>query len=166
MLIRPETPADHAGITAVEIEAFAVHPYSQQTEHLIVDALRSAHALSISLVAELDGRIVGHIAFSPATINGAACNWYLLGPIGVALKHQRCGIGSRLVEAGLSELLRRGAAGCVLVGDPAYYTRFGFRSDPALTFEGVPPENFMVLHLTTHHPTGRVDHHPAFLVTA
>jgi putative acetyltransferase len=163
--IRPETPGDHDAITAVLIEAFADHPYSHQTEHLIVEELRRSKALIVSLVAEIDAQVVGHIAFSPVAINDAECQWFALGPIGVARRFQRRGIGGQLIKAGLDALRSLGAEGCVLVGDPAYYLRFGFRQDPALTMEGVPPENLMALPLGEHRPQGRVTHHPAFSVS-
>lgn len=124
--IRPESPADYDAIRHVNVEAFRIHPYSQQTEHLIVEALRAAGALEISLVAEVDGEVVGHIAFSAARIGDTTEGWFLLGPVAVLSGSQGSGIGNALVEAGLEQLRSRGAAGCVLVGDPAFYQRFGF----------------------------------------
>jgi putative acetyltransferase len=164
MEIRPETPTDHDAITSILIEAFGDHPYSHQTEHLIVIELRRAGALTISLVAEMDGQVVGHIAFSPVTINGAQCLWYALGPVAVARRLWRRGIGRQLIEAGLEGLRGMGAHGCVLVGDPAFYTCFGFQPDPALTMEGVPPQYFMALAFDEQRARGRVEHHPAFAV--
>ena len=166
MLIRPEIARDWEAIERVHIEAFSNHPYSRQTEHLIVNALRAAGALAVSLVAELDGEVVGHIAFSLARIGGRDCRWYVLGPVGVLPDYQRRGIGKELVRAGIEAIRELGAAGCVLVGDPAYYTRLGFTHDPALTLEGVPPENLMCLPLGGHVPQGEVSHHEAFWVTA
>lgn len=162
MIIRPETTQDFDGIRAVNVAAFASHPFSQQTEHLIVEALRDAEALSISLVADLDGEIVGHVAFSEAEIGGSAPGWYLLGPIAVLPERQGRGIGRALVERGLAELRLRGASGCVLVGDPAFYTRFGFASCPGVTCEGVPDENVLCLAMKGQQPTGEVRYHPAF----
>jgi putative acetyltransferase len=104
MEIRSENSRDHDAITAILIEAFADHPYSHQTEHLIVDALRRAKALSVSLVAETDKQVVGHIAFSPVTIDGEDCRWFALGPVAVARRLQRRGIGRQLIEAGLNAL--------------------------------------------------------------
>ena len=166
MTIRPETPADFAAIAAVHIAAFAHHPYSRQTEHMIVDALRAAGALSVSLVAELDGQVAGHIAFSPVRIGGRACRWYGAGPLGVLPALQRRGIGKALVRAGLEAIGGLGAEGCVLVGDPAYYTRLGFTHSPGLSMEHVPAENLLCLRLTGEMPNGAVEHHPAFWVTA
>jgi putative acetyltransferase len=164
MMIRPETAADCAAIRDILIAAFANHPYSHQTEHLIVEALRAANALSVGLVAEVDGKVAGHIAFSLAQIDGADCRWFMLGPIAVTPGLQRQGIGKTLIRAGLDVLRNREAQGCVLVGDPAYYLRLGFQNCPALTMEGVPPENLMCLSMTEQVPQGRVTHHAAFSV--
>lgn len=71
MMIRPEWADDYDAIRRILIAAFADHPYSRATEHLIVDALRASDALTVALVAELDGKVVGHIAFSPVKIDGA-----------------------------------------------------------------------------------------------
>jgi len=164
VLIRPENPGDHAPIRDINIAAFANHPYSHQTEHLIVDALRAADALTVSLVAEIDGDVVGHIAFSSVKINGTECKWFALGPIAVAPAHQRQGIGQRLVRTGLETIRNLGAEGCFLVGDPAFYRRFGFENNPALRMEGVPPEVVMCLPMGDRMPEGSVTHHPAFSV--
>lgn len=165
MKIRPETPGDYGAIEHVHMAAFAVHPYSRQTEHLIVNALRADHALAVSLVAEIDGKVVGHIAFSPAKIEGRECGWFILGPIGVLPDHQRRGIGRELIRAGLEALGSLAAEGCVLVGDPAYYARLGFTHNPALAMQGVPAQNLMYLSISGCIPHGCVSHHPAFLAT-
>ena len=166
MIIRPEVPGDFAAIRTINIDAFANHPFSQQTEHLIVEALRDAGALTISLVAEDDDAVIGHVAFSPALIDGKDLNWFTLGPIAVSPARQRRGVGARLIEAGIEALRLRDANGCLLVGDPAYYLRFGFRHSPSLTVEHVPAEYFMCLPLAGEIPHGTVSHHPAFYVTA
>jgi len=145
--IRTESPADYEPIRHVNVEAFSDHPYSRQTEHLIVETLREDDALEISLVAEVDGQVVGHIAFSAAHMGDTEEGWFLLGPIGVLPAFQGAGIGSALVEAGLEELRSRGAEGCVLVGDPAFYQRFGFTHPEGVTCEGVPDENVLCLAL-------------------
>lgn len=102
MTIRPETPQDRDAIEKVHLAAFANHPYSRQTEHLIVNALRAARALTVSFVAEVDGEVAGHIAFSPARIDGHDCGWYVLGPVGVLPERQRQGIGKALIREGLA----------------------------------------------------------------
>jgi putative acetyltransferase len=164
MIIRPETANDYAAIRNILIAAFANHPYSHQTEHLIVEALRAANALTVGLVAEVDGNVVGHIAFSPIKINGVDCMWFALGPIAVLEDFQRQGIAKGLIEEGLRVIRSLCAQGCVLVGDPAFYNRFGFHNNPALVMEGVPPENFMCLSMTEQIPHGHVMHHAAFSV--
>jgi putative acetyltransferase len=128
-------------------------------------ALRAAGALTISLVAEAGGKVVGHIAFSPATIADGSLNWYGLGPISVLPAYQQQGIGKALMREGLLRLKAVGAKGCVLAGDPGYYERFGFRSFPVLIHEGVPPENFLVLPFGKHEPRGVVEFHPGFSAT-
>jgi putative acetyltransferase len=162
MTIRNEREADIKAISDVTIAAFADQPYSRQTEHFIIDALRAADAMAISLVAEIDGAVVGHIAFSPVTIAGNDCDWYGMGPVSVLPELQRQGIGSALVNEGLRLLKDMGGKGCVLVGDPNYYTRFGFRNLPELTLDGVPPEVFMGLPLGEDIPSGAVMFHEAF----
>lgn len=163
-MIRPETKADYPAIRQILIEAFADHPFSRQTEHLIVEELRRAEAMTLALVAEREGRVVGHIAFSPVWIAGKDCGWYALGPVAVTPALQRQGIGRQLVTESLAALKQRGAAGCILVGDPDYYRRFGFDNDPNITMEGVPPEVIMTLPLADAKPRGQVTHHKAFHV--
>jgi len=164
--IRPETPSDEEAIEEVTRRAFLSHPYSHQTEQFIIRALRADHALSVSLVAEGAGRVVGHIALSPVSISDGAAGWYGLGPISVEPERQGRGIGRALMERGLVELRRIGANGCVLVGDPAFYSRFGFASNPALVLEGVPPEFFLALPLGTASAQGNVRFHAAFQATS
>jgi putative acetyltransferase len=163
--VRDETPHDVSAIRTINIAAFRDHPYSQQTEHLIVEALRDAGALELSLVAEV-GVVVGHIAFSSARIGDASPGWYLVGPMAVDPQHQGHGVGRALIEAGLSVLRSRGASGFVLVGDPAFYGRFGFRRYPGVTCAGVPDENVLCLPVGAAVPGGEVRHHPAFYVRA
>lgn len=166
MIIRPERETDLPAIDRINLEAFKDHPYSHQTEHLIVRALRAAGALTLSLVAEAEGEVVGHIAFSPALIDGQDLGWYTLGPVAVLPGHQGQGIGAALVREGLDGLNALGAKGCVLVGDPGYYKRFGFRNLLSLRVDDVPPDYFMGLPLVGDIPSGLVTHHPAFFVTA
>jgi len=163
MIVRPETDRDLDAIREVNIVAFQGHPYSQQTEHLIVEALRAAGALELSLVADSGGDVVGHVAFSAAEIGGLSTGWFLLGPVAVRPARQGEGIGRALVETGLDALRSRGASGCVLVGDPAFYGRFGFRQYPGVAWHGVPDENVLCLLMSGEMPTGEVVHHPAFL---
>jgi putative acetyltransferase len=166
MIIRPETSGDIEAITNIHIAAFKNHPYSRQTEHLIVNVLREDRALAVSLVAEQEGEVVGHIAFSKIQIDGRDCPWYILGPVGVQPNHQRQGIGQALVRKGLQALRQLGAEGCVLVGDPAFYTRFGFAPNSALVHGDVPPQYCLCLPISGPVPQGRVIYHAAFSVTA
>lgn len=162
MQIRPEQPADSDAIRALTTEAFATAPHSSGTEAAIVDALRAAAALTLSLVAVEGNKIVGHVAFSPVTIDGAERGWLGLGPVSVKPGRQRGGIGSGLIREGLRRLREMGAGGCVLLGDPAYYGRFSFAADPALVLEGVPPEYFMRVSFGAELPAGTVRYHTAF----
>ncbi|MFW5867215.1 MAG: GNAT family N-acetyltransferase [Armatimonadota bacterium] len=165
MIIRNETPADIDAITDVTVAAFTDHPVSSQTEHFIVHALREAGALTLSLVAEMDGRVVGHIAYSPVEISDGATDWHGMGPVSVRPELQRQGIGTALINESLSMLKEMGGQGCALVGDPNYYQRFGFRNIPQLVHEGVPPEVFLVLPFSEEIPRGSVTFHEAFLAT-
>ena len=161
MWIRTETDADAPAIDALLRAAFAGQPHSQGHEPRMVAALRQAQALSVGLVADIDGRIAGHIAFSPVSIAGAP-HWYGLGPVAVEPTDQGHGIGSALVRAGLLELRKIQAAGCVVLGDPAWYTRFGFQPHPQLRLDGVAPEYFLALALDGSLPSGHVTYHAAF----
>ncbi|BAV35057.1 N-acetyltransferase GCN5 [Sulfuricaulis limicola] len=162
IVIRSETAADVNAITEVTVAAFQTLEISQHTEQFIVAALRAARALTVSLVAEADGRVIGHIAFSPVTISDGTRNWYGLGPVSVLPEYQRRGIGSALIREGLSRLKALGAAGCCLVGHPAYYRRFGFENAPGLVCEGAPQDVFFALPLDGQVPQGTVEFHEAF----
>ena len=162
MIIRDETPDDIPAIRALVASAFADAPHSDGTEAAIVDALRKAGALSLSLVAGTDREIFGHVAFSPVLVDGRDVGWYGLGPLAVLSSMRRRGIGAALVGGGLSRLRARGAKGCVVLGDPAYYDRFGFANDPDLRFAGAPAVYFQRLVLDGAPPRGAVGYHPAF----
>ena len=162
VLIRSETSADVGAVAEVTAAAFRTLAISNQTEQFIVAALRAAKALTISLVAETDGRVVGHIAFSPVTISDGSRNWYGLGPVSVLPECQRRGIGSALIQEGISRLKELGAGGCCLVGHPEYYRRFGFQNVRGLGHEGVPEEAFFALSLDGHVPQGTVEFHVGF----
>lgn len=162
LVIRDETGADARAITEVTVAAFKTLEISSHTEQFIVSALRAAGALTISLVAELDGRVIGHIAFSPLGMSDGTPNWYGLGPVSVLPEYQRQGVGKALIQEGLSQLEKLGAQGCCLVGHPAYYGKFGFRNMPGLGLEGVPSEVFFALPFDEHTPQGTVTFHDAF----
>ena len=168
--LRHETPDDIAAIEAVTIAAFANAPHTSHTEQFIVRALRAANELTLSIVAEEHGQVVGRVALSPVTITDSqgrqAVGWYGLGPISVLPPRQGHGIGSRLLEQALSELRAMRAAGCVLLGEPAYYGRFGFQAHAGLQLPGVPPGYFMALALHGTVPEGIAHYSDAFNATA
>jgi predicted N-acetyltransferase YhbS len=159
--IRSERPTDVAAITHIIAAAFETAPYSSGTEARIVEGLRAAGALTISLVAVVQDEIVGHVAFSPVTIGGVGGDWYGLGPVSVRPDKQSQGIGKLLIRSGLEQLRNR-AAGCVVLGDSLYYRRFGFESDPALTYGGLPSPHFQRIVLDGPSASGDVVYHSAF----
>jgi putative acetyltransferase len=160
--IHPETTRDVDDVRDINIDAFRDHPISRQTEHLIVEALRDSGALEVSLAPVSGGRTVGPIAFSKAAVGDSESGWFLLGPVAVLTSSQGRGIGSALVESGLAELRARQASGCVLVGDPGFYSRFGFSTFPDLAYEGVPHEYVLGLPLADAAPSGPIAANRAF----
>lgn len=161
--VRPESPADLAAIESVTIAAFAFAEHAGGNEHFIVNALRRSGQLAVSLVAEDgSGVVIGHVAVSPVTIYDGSHDWYGLGPLSVVPVYQGHGIGSALVKAALATLRRMGAAGCVLVGNPGYYGRFGFRNEPGLVYPGLPAEYFQALAFVGTVPAGTVAFHESF----
>ncbi|MGE5563325.1 MAG: GNAT family N-acetyltransferase [Bacillota bacterium] len=162
MHIRFEQAGDEAAVSALIAEAFAGAEHSAGNEARIVEKLREAGALAVSLVATDEGRIIGHVAFSPVTIDGESGGWFGLGPLAVVPRRQRRGCGSALVSAGLAVLRERQAEGCVVLGEPGYYRRFGFEADPGLRLEGVPPAYFQRLQFSERSACGVVEYHPAF----
>ena len=162
IVIRNETNADVGTITEVTIAAFKTLAISNHTEQFIIEALRAAKALTVSLVAEVNGRVIGHIAFSPVTISDGTRNWYGLGPVSVLPEYQRRGVGKALMQEGLSRLKALNAQGCCLVGHPEYYKKFGFDNPPKLVHEGIPPEVFLALSFDGNTPQGTVTFHEGF----
>ena len=160
--IRYETSADVAAIEAVTIAAFLTAAHSGGNEQFIVRALREAGALAVSLVAVADGSVIGHVAVSPVSISDGSAAWYGLGPISVLPEHQGKGVGAMLLRAALAVLKERRAGGCVVLGDPGYYVRFGFQPDSALVLAEVPPEYFQALRLGPSLARGTVVYHPSF----
>lgn len=162
IIIRNEIESDVDAISEITKAAFENCPHGNHTEQFIINALRDANALTISLVAEAGKKVVGHIAFSPVTISDGSLGWYGLGPISVLPELQRQGIGKSLMHEGLSSLKALGAKGCVLVGDPGYYERFGFRNLPDLVLDGVPQEYFLALPFEESKTSGTVIFHEGF----
>lgn len=162
MVIRKEQNSDIEAITNVTIAAFNNHSISRQTEHFIIVALRLSNALTLSLVAEIEEQIVGHIAFSPIEITDGTSEWYGLGPVSVLPNYQKQGIGKALIKEGLSILKNMGAQGCALVGAPDYYEIFGFYNFPEMIYEGIPQEFFLALPFNENNPKGIVSFHEGF----
>lgn len=160
IFLRDEAPGDADAIRSLVTQAFRDAPHSSGTEAQIVDALREAGALTLSLVAEDDRGIVGHVAASPVGI-GDAPGWFGIGPVAVRPDRQSQGIGTALMTAALARLRAGSAQGAVLVGDPAYYARFGFAAVPGITLPGIPAE--YVLALPFAEPArGEIRYHAAF----
>jgi len=153
--VRAETPEDHAAVRRVNELAFA-----RAGEADLVDALRAGAAPRVSLVAEEGGRVVGHILFSPVTVESGAGDWgaMALAPMAVLPERQGRGVGSALVREGLKECLRLGHEVVFVLGHADYYPRFGFRpaARAGLGCEyPVPEENFMVAELSPGALAGR-----------
>ena len=165
-LIRAEQDSDASAISALIARAFGSAAHRSGTEQFIVDALRREGALAVSLVAEQAGEIRGHVAFSPVSLSDGSPHWYGLGPAAVEPAWQGRGIGSSLIRAGLERLSAIGAAGCVVLGEPAYYRRFGFAREASIRYPGPPPDYFMALRIAASMPQGEVVYHAAFAADA
>ena len=161
-VIRAEDVSDIAAIHRVVTAAFASVIHSNHKESLLVDELRNSGALSVSMVAECNGQIVGHVAFSPVTVDGHLCDWYGLAPLAVVPVYQRRGIGTRLVNAGLESLRVIGAEGCAVLGEPEYYRRFSFGARDKLILENLPRQFFLARSFTGAYAYGTVAYHRAF----
>ena len=162
MIIRPETPADIPAISAVTLAAFRDHPHSEQTEHLIIERLRERGVLALSLVAEIQDEIVGHIAFSPIELSDGAQDWFGLGPLSVKPSRQGRGIGGALIRKGLEMLKARGATGCVVMGDPDLYRKFGFQNNARIIYADCAPQYFLAQALSPAGGSGMVTYDKAF----
>jgi putative acetyltransferase len=163
-IIRNESASDIIAIERVTAQAFLNAEHTSHTEQFIVNALRNAGKLSISLVADVGGEVVGHVGVSPVSISGGQHGWCGLAPVSVVPGFQRQGIGGQLVTQALERLRMLGAHGCVVLGDPEYYSRFGFKSEPMLVLSGVPPAYFQALAFAEPLPSGVVSYHQAFQV--
>ncbi|MGH8811937.1 MAG: GNAT family N-acetyltransferase [Advenella sp.] len=163
--IRNEQPDDIDVIAWVTKNAFAPEQFASHTEQFIINALRRANQLAISLVALYEGTIVGHIAFSPVSISSGEQGWYGLGPVSVLPQWHGHGIGTRLIRSGLAQLQRQGACGCVVLGSPDFYGRFGFKANSSLLYADAPAIYFQALALAGEIPCGQVSFHGAFEAT-
>ena len=144
-VIRDALSDEEAAICHLIKAAFQGMLYADGTEHRLVAALSAAGRLTLSLVAVVDGQPVGHVAMSPVTVGDRDCEWYILAPLAVLPSFQQQGTGSALVCAALEKLRQAGAAGCVVLGDPGYYRRFGFTLEHGLILPDVPPGYFQAL---------------------
>lgn len=165
IVIRNEAESDIKTISDITKAAFDTLAISNHTEQFIVDALRDSKALTVSLVAVDGNRVVGHVALSPVKISDGSNGWYGLGPISVLPELQKQGIGRSLMQEGLSRLRSLGAKGCILVGDPGFYERFGFKSPENLSIEGVPQQFVLALPFKDSRASGKVIFHDAFAET-
>lgn len=159
--IHRERPEDIMAIDVLIGEAFRNVSHSAQNEGAIMHALRNAGALTVSLVATVEHRIIGYIAISPVSVSDDTPDWYGLGPVCVHPDQQGSGVGSRLIRFALAEI-QGGSSGCVVLGEPEYYGRFGFRANPELKLPDVPEEYFQVLGFQGDLPRGWVKYHDAF----
>ncbi|SHG23003.1 GNAT family N-acetyltransferase [Cognatishimia maritima] len=161
MLIRFESPNDFAAIHALTTRAFAPMAFSDGSEPQIIDQLRSDGDLTLSLVAEENGEVIGHLALSPMTISGVT-NWLGLGPISVAPNRQRQGIGSALVGRAVQHCKDNGISGIALIGNPAVYAPMGFKSNGKLTYQNLPTGYVQFLTIAGPDPEGELKFAPAF----
>jgi len=139
VIVRDATPADEDAIEVLTLVAYFQVEGSRNDEHAAVAALRSDGALALSLVAEHEGYVVGHLAASPLTLSDGSAGWYALGPLAVGPGHRGQGIATALVRRAMQALQERQAAGCVVFGDGPLFPRLGFAAEPGLrSAEGGP----------------------------
>ena len=164
MLIRAENENDRDAVFAVNLSVFET-----PAEANLVDVLREHAQPVVSLVAEDKGNVIGHIMFSPVILSGDPDLKVMgLAPMAVASEHQRKGIGSALVRAGLEQCRHLGFVAVVVLGHPEYYPRFGFSPSSQFGIDSnyeVPEEVFMAMELEPEAlsgNSGRVKYHNAF----
>ncbi len=162
--IRAERPDDPPAIHDLVARAFAPMPFSDGDEPDLVDALRAAGDLALSLVAvDAQGKVIGHVGFSPVTIAGRDHGWFQMAPVSVMPELQHRGIGSALIRAGVDQLRERGAQGVAVVGNPVYYERFGFAVHAGLAPESAhDAQYFRTMPLAGAVPQGILRYARAF----
>ena len=160
--IRREQAGDEKAIYKVTADAFRGHPYAGGDEQDLVNRLRELGQLALSLVAMDGEQLVGQVCFSPVTLSDGSEPWFGLGPVSVTPERQSQGVGSQLIRSGLNEISARGALGCVLTGNPAYYQRFGFELAPSNVPKQEPREFFQLKLLSATKAKGIFAFHSAF----
>jgi len=161
--IRREQAGDERAIRALTDAAFRDMPFSDGTEGELIEKLRADGDLVLSLVAlNADLAIIGHISFSPVQIERSTGKWYQLSPVSVIPGGQNSGIGTRLIEDGMAQMRDDGASGIALVGDPAYYHRFGFTREHDLTLSEAMDPVLQVKIFDGGAPGGKLTLAPAF----
>lgn len=163
--IRPETKDDIRKIWRVNASAF-----DTEAEANLVDSLRKSGIPLISLVAEANDKLIGHILFSPVSLSGTKANVKMAGlaPMSVLPDHQKQGIGAALVQKGLKLCTSNGYKAVVVLGHPDYYPKFGFVPSSRFGIKSeydVPDEVFMIRELETSALSefkGIVKYHPLF----
>lgn len=163
MRIRHEQVEDIPTVRKVLYHAYNEHPYTEVTEHRMLDALRETNCNVLTLVAEdPDEGIIGALTVSPVTVNDESCGWFMVGPVGVLPEHQRKGVGSALLSRAVRSMDSMGAEGLVLTGAPSYFRRFGFKNDTRLSMKEIQPEKVLILSLGETVPSGEVKLHPCY----
>lgn len=162
VVIKSEAADDQEAIYRVTVDAFRGRPYAGGNEQDLVNRLRELDQLSVSLVAMEEDQLIGHVAFSPVSLSDGSGPWFGLGPVSVSPARQGRGVGGQLIQSGLDEIASRGALGCVLTGDPAYYQRFGFELAPENVPKSEPAEYFQLKLLSAGKAGGTFAFHPAF----
>jgi putative acetyltransferase len=137
-------------------------PFSDGSEPAIIERLRTNGQMTLALVAECDGKVVGQINFSPVTLSHRQGQWIGLGPVAVQPNLQGMGIGGQLIRAGLAQIKAKGADGCVLIGNPEIYSRFGFRNRDGLTYGSLAQEKVQYLAFKDEVPKGEIIFASAF----
>lgn len=162
MEIRNENIEEHDAIYKLTEVAFAPKSFSDGSEPKIISDLRACGDLTLSLVASEGGVLLGHVAFSPVSVGTVSSGWFGLGPISVLPEMQGKGIGSALIKEGLRILQNNGANGCALIGDPNYYSRFGFIADGNVHYQDLPDSHVQWFSFSDEKPEGYLTFSPAF----